>query len=102
MTINFRGIPEPHPDLMSLYNTVAALKEGVETDAQGIRGRDLRTANVDRARVGQAARQANTTTAILDASLVELRFIVAAIDVRLTAAEATLVDHEDRIVALEP
>ena len=112
----FRGIPDPHPDFASLQSTVEALKESVESDAQGIRNRSLRTTDVDRARAQRAAISGARTNSINFASLAELRGIVAdlsaqlnianaditALDLRVTANEAAILDHETRIAALEP
>ncbi len=45
-----RGIPEPHPDVNSLQETVSALKESVESNAQNLRDRELPSTNVTAAR----------------------------------------------------
>ena len=44
-----RGIPEPNHDIPSLVSSVEALKESVESDAQGIRDRELPSVNRARA-----------------------------------------------------
>ncbi len=45
-----RGIPDPRPDLDSLVKTTAALKESVESNAQGLRDKSLPSTDVTRAR----------------------------------------------------
>lgn len=40
-----RGIPVPGKDIESMYRTLEALRESVESNAQGLRDRTLRTTN---------------------------------------------------------
>jgi hypothetical protein len=111
----FRGIPDPKlGDMSSIFRTVHALKEAVERDAQGLRTRSLQSQDTARAQALQRSRYPRAWPS--EASLSELRDIVAALDVSVTAntaaiaaldarlvtAEATIVDHETRITALEP
>jgi len=96
----------------ALFQTVHALKEAVEQQ-QGVRTRSITQRS--QSELGRL-RSRGTTAWPSDASLDDLNGIVealavdtaantaaiAALDARLVTAEATLVDHEARIVALEP
>lgn len=80
-----RGIPAPGKTLESVRDTVEALKESVESNAQGLRDRELYHADRDK-----AVEQMNANKAGGNA------------EERLKAIEKQLADHEARITALEP
>lgn len=83
-----RGIPEPAPDVASLFATVAALKESVESDAQQIRNRNTKQVDTQKVKQEVKAKEAKKKA---DASLADLT----------AASKAQIDDHELRIAALE-